>query len=75
MRGFISLMVNQFYIIEVIFIIIWAIGFFGCAAGGLIRVLLVIAVMATLIRIIQGRKISLHTFPMKCIYHVAGFCD
>jgi hypothetical protein len=48
---------NLLYIVAVVLIVIWPIGFFGYAAGGLIHILLVIAVIAVLIRIIQGRKI------------------
>jgi len=50
-------MKNILYIIAVILIIGWAIGYFGFSAGGLIHVLLVIAVIAVLLRIIQGRKV------------------
>lgn len=45
------------YIIAVILIVAWAIGFFAFSAGGIIHVLLVIAVIAVLFRIISGRKI------------------
>lgn len=48
---------NLLYIIAVILIIAWAIGFIGYSLGGLIHVLLVIAVIAILLRIIQGRRI------------------
>ncbi len=48
---------NLLYIIAVILIIAWAIGFFGFSAGGIIHVLLVIAIIAILVRVIQGRKI------------------
>ena len=47
---------NLLYIIAVILIIGWAIGFIGFQAGGLIHILLVIAVIAIVIRLIQGRK-------------------
>lgn len=42
------------YIVAVILIIGWAIGVFAYSAGGLIHVLLVIAVIALLIGIIRG---------------------
>jgi len=42
------------YIIAVILIIGWAIGFFAYSAGGLIHILLVIAVIAILFRLIRG---------------------
>jgi hypothetical protein len=47
---------NLLYTIAVILIIAWAIGFLGFHAGGIIHILLVIAVIAVLVRIIQGRK-------------------
>jgi hypothetical protein len=50
------LMGNLLYIIAVVLVIIWAIGFLGYQAGGIIHLLLVIAVVAVLLRIIQGRK-------------------
>ena len=42
------------YIIAVILIIGWAIGFIGYQAGGLIHLLLVIAIIAVLLRVIRG---------------------
>jgi hypothetical protein len=45
------------YIIAVILIIGWAIGFFAYSAGGIIHILLVIAVIAIILRAIQGRKV------------------
>ncbi|MCE9540434.1 MAG: lmo0937 family membrane protein [Bacteroidetes bacterium] len=47
---------NLLYYIAVILIIFWAIGFLGYHAGGLIHILLVIAVIAVLLRVIQGNK-------------------
>ncbi len=47
---------NLLYIIAVILIIGWLIGFIGYSAGGLIHILLVIAIIVILLRIIQGRK-------------------
>jgi uncharacterized membrane protein YtjA (UPF0391 family) len=49
-------MKNLLYIIAVILIIAWAIGFLGFNAGGLIHVLLVIAVIVIIIKLIQGRN-------------------
>jgi hypothetical protein len=43
------------YAIAVILIIIWAIGLFAYGAGGLIHILLVIAIIAILLRVISGR--------------------
>lgn len=48
---------NLLYIIAVILIIGWLVGFIGYSAGGLIHILLVIAVIAIIIRLIQGRKV------------------
>lgn len=48
---------NLLYTIAVILIIFWAIGFFAYSAGSIIHILLVIAVIAVLLRLIQGRKI------------------
>jgi uncharacterized membrane protein YqjE len=48
---------NLLYVVAVILLIAWAIGFIGFNAGGIIHVLLVIAVIAVIFRIIQGRKI------------------
>ena len=45
------------YIVAVILVIAWAIGFLGYHAGGLIHILLVIAVIAIILRLIQGRKV------------------
>ena len=48
---------NLLYVIAVILIIGWLIGFVGYNAGGIIHILLVIALVATLLRVIQGRRI------------------
>ena len=46
------------WIIVVILVILWALGFVtSYTMGGLIHLLLVIAVLAVLVRVIQGRKI------------------
>ena len=47
---------NLLYIIAVILIIGWAVGFVGFHAGGIIHILLVIAIIAVLIRVISGRR-------------------
>ena len=49
---------NLLYIIAVILIIGWAVGFIGFHAGGLIHVLLVIAVVAVLLRVISGSRLT-----------------
>jgi hypothetical protein len=46
---------NLLYIIAVLLVIGWLIGFVGYHAGGLIHILLVIAVIAVLLRLIQGK--------------------
>jgi len=48
---------NLLYIIAVVLILFWAIGFFAYSAGGIIHVLLVIAIIAILLRLIQGNKV------------------
>jgi hypothetical protein len=45
------------YIIAVILIIGWLIGFFGFHAGGIIHILLVIALIAIILRVIKGGSI------------------
>lgn len=49
---------NLLYLVAVILIIAWLVGFIGYSAGGLIHILLVIAVVAILFQLIQGRKIA-----------------
>jgi hypothetical protein len=48
---------NLLYVIAVILIIAWAIGLIGFHLGGLIHILLVIAIIAVLFRVIQGRRV------------------
>lgn len=48
---------NLLYIVAVILVIGWLLGFFVFNAGGIIHVLLVIAVIVILLKIIQGKKI------------------
>ncbi len=48
---------NLLYIISVILVVAWAIGFFAYSFGGLIHILLVIALIAIIFRVIQGRRI------------------
>ncbi len=47
---------NLLYAIAVILVICWAIGFVGFHAGGIIHILLIIAIVAVLLRVISGRK-------------------
>ena len=48
---------NLLYVVAVVLIVAWAVGFLGFHAGGLIHILLVIAIIAVLVRVIQGRRI------------------
>ncbi|MBK8882982.1 MAG: lmo0937 family membrane protein [Bacteroidales bacterium] len=48
---------NLLYVVAVILIIAWAVGFIGYSAGGIIHILLVIAVIAIIFRVIQGRRV------------------
>ena len=50
-------MSNLLYTIAIILIIFWAVGFFAYSAGSIIHILLVIAIIAVLLRVIQGRKL------------------
>jgi hypothetical protein len=50
-------MENVLYVVAVILIIAWALGFFAYNLGNLIHVLLVIAIIAILLRIIKGKNI------------------
>lgn len=45
---------NLLYAIAIILILAWAIGYIGYNAGGLIHILLVIAIIAVLLRVIRG---------------------
>lgn len=47
-------MKNLLYVVAVVLVILWAIGFLGYSAGGLIHILLVIALIAILFRVIKG---------------------
>jgi hypothetical protein len=46
---------NLLYVVAIIFLIAWAIGFVGYSAGGIIHILLVIALIAVIFRIIRGK--------------------
>lgn len=48
---------NLLYTIAVILVIIWAIGYLGFAAGNIIHILLVIAAIAIIFRLIQGKRV------------------
>jgi hypothetical protein len=44
------------YLIAIILIIGWLLGFFVFSAGGLIHILLVVAIIAILLRLIRGDR-------------------
>jgi hypothetical protein len=48
---------NLLYIIAVVLIIAWLIGMVGFHAGGIIHILLVLAVISVLLRLIRGRSV------------------
>jgi predicted ferric reductase len=48
---------NLLYIIAVILVIGWAIGFIGYNAGGIIHILLIVALIVVILRVIQGRRV------------------
>jgi len=45
---------NLLYLIAVILIIGWAIGFFAYSVGSVIHILLVVAIIAIILRVIRG---------------------
>lgn len=45
------------YTIALILIVLWLLGFVTGTAGGLIHILLVIAIVAVLLRVISGRRV------------------
>jgi hypothetical protein len=48
---------NLLYVVAVVLIIGWAIGYFGFAAGALVHFLLLIALIALLLKFAQGCRI------------------
>lgn len=48
---------NLLYIIAIILIIAWGIGYIGFDAGGLIHILIVIAIIAVILRLIRGDRL------------------
>ncbi len=44
------------YLIAIVLVIMWAIGFFAYSAGGIIHILLVLAIIAILLRVIRGNN-------------------
>ena len=50
-------MSNLLYLVAILLLIGWAVGFFAFSAGGIIHALLVIAVIAVLFRLIRGARV------------------
>jgi hypothetical protein len=50
-------MSSLLYVIAVILVIAWALGFFVYSAGSLIHILLVIAIIAVVFRLIRGERV------------------
>lgn len=50
---------NLLYTLAILLVIAWAIGFLLYNTGSLIHMLLVIALIAVVIRVIQGKKIKI----------------
>jgi hypothetical protein len=48
---------NLLYAIAIILIILWAIGFLAYNVGGIIHILLIIALIAIILRVIQGKPV------------------
>lgn len=48
---------NILYLAAVFLVIFWALGFFVYSIGSLIHILLIIAVIAVLMRIINGKQL------------------
>jgi hypothetical protein len=48
---------NILYVIAVILVIGWLVGYVGFHAGGLIHLLLVIAVISVILRLISGNRV------------------
>ena len=53
----IELMSNLLYFVAIILVIAWAIGFVGYNVGGIVHILLVIAIIAVIFRLIKGERI------------------
>jgi hypothetical protein len=47
---------NLLYILAVIILIGWAIGVIGYSIGGLIHILLILAIIAVIFRVIRGKE-------------------
>lgn len=47
---------NILYLVAVVMIVFWAIGFFAYSVGAIIHILLVLALISLLVRVISGNK-------------------
>lgn len=50
-------MQNLLYTVALVFVLLWALGFFVYSAGFIIHTLLIIAVIAVLLRLIKGNSL------------------
>jgi len=50
-------MSDLLYLVAVILVILWALGYFAFNLGAIIHILLVVAVIAILLRLIKGKRI------------------
>ena len=48
---------NLLYFVAVILVLAWAVGFFAYSFGGIIHILLLIALVAVIFRVIQGKRL------------------
>ena len=48
---------NLLYVIAVVLLIGWVLGFFVYSAGSIIHILLVIAVIAIVLRLVRGERV------------------
>jgi hypothetical protein len=48
---------NLLYFVAAVLLVLWAIGYLAYGTGEIIHILLVIALIAILLRVIQGKKI------------------
>ncbi|MEQ8245489.1 lmo0937 family membrane protein [Fulvivirga sp.] len=48
---------NLLYTVAVVLVILWAIGYLGFHVGGIIHILLVIALISVIFRVIKGDRI------------------
>lgn len=49
-------MKNQFYIIAMVLVIIWGVGFFALGANSIIHILLIIALISSVLGILQEQN-------------------